>query len=131
MNMYELTLRSDDGLRKITTSADSQEQAIKQVCDAEHAPESAVIKVIGVSKEFDNAVKSNLIDSINYGFRVTRKNALANPILHDYRYTQKDCKDAKIEYLMDVLVNTIMEKTKLKEELKDIKDELKRVKKQK
>lgn len=138
INMYELTLRSDDGLKKVTTSASTREQAIKQVCDAMHAPESAIIQVITISNELKNAVTKKLEDSINYGFKVSRKNALANPVLYGYRYTQKDCKDAKIEYLMGLLIDKITQTNEMKEyikmamdELKQVKQELKEVKKTK
>jgi len=43
---YILTLKHDEGEVEITTTASSKEAAIKSVCDAEHAPESAVIKVV-------------------------------------------------------------------------------------
>ena len=131
INMYELTLRSDDGLRKITTSASNPEQAIKQVCDAENAPQSAVIKVSPVDVDFNNVVKEKLQKTIDDQFKIVRKSALANPVLYNFRYTQKDCKEAKIEYLMSTLINTIMQKNKIKEQLTDIESELKKVKKQK
>ena len=127
--MYELTLKSDKGLTKVTTSASTREQAIKQVCDAENAPQSAVIKVVPVDVDFNNAVKEKLQNTIDDQFKIVRKNALANPVLYNFRYTQKDCKDAKIEYLMSTLINTIMQKNKIKEQLTDTEAELKKVKK--
>lgn len=36
-----------------------------------------------------------------YEFNVVRRNALANPNLYDGRYTQKNRKDALIEFLFD------------------------------
>lgn len=138
INMYELTLKSDDGLTKVTTSASTREQAMKQVCEAMHAPLSAVIKVVSTNIKPKDTATKKLEESINYGFKVSRKNALANPVLYGYRYTQKDCKDAKIEYLMGLLIDKITQTNEMKElikmamdELKQVKQELKEVKKQK
>lgn len=138
INMYELTLRSDKGLTKVTTSASTREQAMKQVCEAMHAPLSAVIKVFSTNIKPKDFKTKKLEESINNDFKVIRKNALANPILHGYRYTQKDCKDAKIEYLMGLLIDKIAQTNEMKElikmamdELKQVKQELKEVKKRK
>ena len=45
MREFTITLRHDDGKVSITTWADSKEQAVKQVLDAECAPENAVIGI--------------------------------------------------------------------------------------
>lgn len=45
MKEYIITLRHDHGRIRIMTTASSQEQAVKQVCDCEFAPRSAVIDV--------------------------------------------------------------------------------------
>jgi len=45
MKEYIITLRHDAGQIRILTTASSQEQAVKQVCDYEFAPLSAVISV--------------------------------------------------------------------------------------
>lgn len=50
---YKVTLRSSGGKFNVTTTASSEEQAIKQVCDYQKAPKSAVISV----KELKNAPK--------------------------------------------------------------------------
>jgi len=45
MREFTIRLRHDGGKVDITTWADSKEQAVKQVLDAEGAPESAVIAI--------------------------------------------------------------------------------------
>lgn len=45
MKEFKITLRHDAGVISIITTASSQEQAVKQVCDYEFAPLSAVISV--------------------------------------------------------------------------------------
>ncbi len=45
MKEFKITLRHDSGVISIITTASSQEQAVKQVCDYEFAPLSAVISV--------------------------------------------------------------------------------------
>jgi len=45
MQEYIITLRHDSGKISILTTASSQEQAVKQVCEYEFAPLSAVISV--------------------------------------------------------------------------------------
>ena len=51
MKEYIITLRHDAGQIRILTTASSQEQAVKQVCDYEFAPLSAVISV-EMTREF-------------------------------------------------------------------------------
>ena len=45
VRQYIITLRHDSGTIRIQTAASSKEQAVKQVCDAERAPYTAVINV--------------------------------------------------------------------------------------
>ena len=45
-------------------------------------------------------------ENFAYEFDAIRKNALANPNLYNGRYTQKNRKDAYIEFLMDLLVKS-------------------------
>ena len=45
---------------------------------------------------------SKEISDDEYGFKVARKNALANPNAYEGRYTQKDVKQARKEYMDDI-----------------------------
>lgn len=56
MRDFKITLRHDDGEISITTWADSKEQAIKQVLDAEGAPESAVVGISYPTKSADSGL---------------------------------------------------------------------------
>ncbi len=47
---YRLTLRSDNGIHRITTAALSSEAAIKIVMECEKCPRRAIIKVTGVTR---------------------------------------------------------------------------------
>lgn len=49
ISIYRIKLRQSDNIfQTVTTSATSSKQAIKQVCDALLAPESAVVEVVKV-----------------------------------------------------------------------------------
>jgi hypothetical protein len=56
MREFTIKLRHDNGKVSITTWADSKEQAIKQVLDAEGAPESAVIAISYPTKSANSGI---------------------------------------------------------------------------
>ena len=55
LRKFKITLKHDDGKVNITTTASNKEQAIKQVCNSEKAPESAVVKVTELKESKDEA----------------------------------------------------------------------------
>ena len=57
MRMYEVTLLHDNGVVRIRTRARTYQAAIRIVCHAEHAPESAVQawRVVPTKKQIEKA----------------------------------------------------------------------------
>ena len=96
---YKVTLKSDKGKVNITTTASSEKQAIKQVCDIEHAPESAVISVKELNKSSKMESKINEKMSVKKAKELYKKHGMlflddkegkqAYDVLHNAGYTMK------------------------------------------
>lgn len=61
MKQYRVTLKHDGGTVRIRTAASSPDQAAKQVCRHEHAPDSAVHSIEPVGKEHATTEHFHLI----------------------------------------------------------------------
>lgn len=48
LRLYKATLKHDNGTCRITTSATSEEEAIRKICIAEYCPQGAIKKIVRV-----------------------------------------------------------------------------------
>lgn len=82
---YVVTLKHDKGKVKINTTASSKEQAIKQVCNSEKAPESAVVKVeeYELKESFNPTGYTKVIDAISAGIETDEDEEALQKYLQD------------------------------------------------
>lgn len=105
LRRYRVTLKHDNGKVSFITTASTKEQAIKQVCELEKAPESAVVKVV----DKGSVVKESVIQESNSSKRLEYfEDSLTGygeevPEELTHKWTKKDVK---------AWINSVMNKTK-------------------
>ncbi len=90
----------------VEDALDSIEDFIQSLLDDEDEEQIDEMCMQKLPNVEDAKAKNKETDNLETEFRTVRKNALANPSLYGGRYTQKNIKDAKKEFLADKKAKT-------------------------